>query len=94
MTSLVWNGLFVFATVNAILAGDWGVAAVLTLFELGWYSGGIFGAVAGAFRHNRDVVKNWRDDVLLKYGASRELPDLKEVERAAPGTIIRFGGAF
>src|SRR5688572_4746392 len=57
-TSLVWNGLFIVAAVSAWLAGDYGIAAVLTVFEVGWYAGGIFGAVSGAYRHNRDQVKN------------------------------------
>lgn len=93
-TSLVWNGLFIVAAVSAWLAGDWGVAAVLTIFELGWYSGGIFGAVAGAYRHNRDAVRNWRDDVLATWGTSRELPDMHQIEKAPPGTLLRFGGTF
>jgi TM2 domain-containing membrane protein YozV len=94
LTSLAWNGLFLFATVSAWLTGNWGVALVLTLFEIGWYSGGVFGAVAGAMRHNRDVVRNWRDDLLLRYGAGRELPDLEELFHrtdAGPGTLPHFG---
>jgi tetratricopeptide (TPR) repeat protein len=94
LTSLVWNGLFIFAAISAWLAGDIGVAAVLTIFELGWYSGGIFGAVAGAYRHNRDAVRNWRDDVLATYGQTRELPDLHQVEGAPPGALLRFSGTF
>lgn len=93
-TSMVWNGLFIFAAVSAWIAGDYGVAAVLSLFELGWYAGGIFGAVSGAVRHNRDAVKNWKDDVLVNYGATRELPDMHEVQAAAPGTLLRFGGEY
>lgn len=93
-TSLVWNGVFIFAAVSAWLSGDWGVAAVLTIFELGWYSGGIFGAVAGAYRHNRDAVRNWRDEILASHGATRELPDMHEVDKAPPGTLLRFGGTF
>ena len=97
LTSLVWNAVFIFATVQAWLTGQWGVAAVLTVLELGWYSGGIFGAVAGAFRHNRDVERNWRDDILHRYGGSRELPPMHTFDDkhdALPGTLIRFGGTF
>jgi hypothetical protein len=93
-TSMVWNGLFIFAAISAWIAGDIGVAAVLSIFELGWYAGGIFGAVAGAVRHNRDAVKNWKDDVLVNYGATREMPDMHEVQGAPPGTLLRFGGTF
>jgi hypothetical protein len=93
-TSLAWNGLFILAVVTAALQGDWGVAAVLAVFELGWYAGGIFGAVAGAYRFNRDAVRNWRDDVLASYGQKRELPEMQEVAEQPPGTLLRFTGAF
>ncbi|MBI1948694.1 MAG: hypothetical protein HYS27_23610 [Deltaproteobacteria bacterium] len=90
LTSASWNGLFIFAAVSAWLAGDWGVATVLTLMEVGWYAGGVFGAVAGAYRYNRDAVRNWRDEALATWGATRELPGLHAVEGALPGTIVRF----
>ena len=93
-TSLVWNGLFLFAAISAWLSGDFAVAAVLTVFELGWYAGGVFGAVAGAYRFNRDAVKNWRDDVLARYGQTRDLPEMRDVAASPPGTLLRFGGTF
>ena len=93
-TSLTWNALFIFAAVTAWITGDWGIAVVLTFAELGWYSGSMFGAVAGAFRHNRDVVKNWRDETLATYGASRALPELHEIEGQPPGSLVRFRGTF
>lgn len=97
ITSLTWNAVFLFATVQAWLTGQWGVAVVLTVLELGWYAGGVFGAVAGAVRHNRDAVRNWRDDILHRYGASRELPPMHVFDgkrEALPGTLLRFGGEF
>lgn len=93
-TSLVWNSIFIFAAVSAFLSGDWGVGVVLTLFELGWYAGGIFGAVSGAYRYNRDAVRNWRDDVLASYGQARALPEMHEVQDEPPGTLLRFTGRF
>jgi hypothetical protein len=50
--------------------------------------------VAGAYRYNRDAVRNWRDDVLASYGQSRALPEMHEVADAAPGTLVRFTGRF
>ncbi len=94
VTALAWNGLFIFAAVSAWLSGDFGVAAVLTFAELGWFSGSMFGAIAGAFRHNRDVVRNWRDETIATYGALRNIPELHEVEGAPPGDLIRFRGRF
>lgn len=93
-TSFLWNGLFIFATVTAWVTGQWGLALVLTLFEIGWYAGGVFGAVSGAVRHNRDVVRNWRDDVLARFGEGRELPEMHVFEHrtdALPGTLVRLG---
>ncbi|MCP4498778.1 MAG: hypothetical protein GY822_02290 [Deltaproteobacteria bacterium] len=96
-TSLVWNALFLFATIQAFLTGDIGIALVLTVFEIGWYGGGIFGAVAGANRYNRDAVRNWRDDILATHSMDRELPDahlFRNRSDAPPGSLLRFGGRF
>ena len=41
------------------ISGDWGVAVVLTLLELGWYGGGIFGAVAGAYGARFSRIDSW-----------------------------------
>ena len=70
------------------------LATVLTFAELGWYSGSMFGAIAGAYRHNRDAVRNWRDDVLARYGATRALPELHAVAGEPPGSIVRLRGTF
>lgn len=97
LTSLAWNGLFIFATVSAWVTGQWGLALVLTLFEIGWYAGGVFGAVAGAVRHNRDVLRNWRDDILARFGDGRELPEMHVFDHrtdAPPGSLVRFGASF
>lgn len=94
LTSLVWNGLFIFAATSAWLTGQWGPALVLTLFEIGWYGGAVFGAVAGAYKHNRDAVRNWRDEVLSQYGQGRELPEMHELKEDPPGAMVRFGVAF
>jgi hypothetical protein len=97
LTSMVWNGIFLFAATHAWISGDIGVALVLTFFELGWYAGGVFGAMAGAHRYNRDAVRNWRDQIVADFGNSRDLPqmfELRDRENAPPGTLVRFGGAF
>ncbi len=97
VTSLVWNALFLFAAGNAFYNQNWGVGLVLMVFELGWYGGGIFGAIAGAQRYNRDAVRNWRDEILLNYGEGRDIPDehlFRERHDAPPGTLLRFGGSF
>ncbi len=94
VTSLTWNALFIIAAVSAWITGDWGVALVLTFAELGWYSGSMFGAIAGAYRHNRDVNLNWRDETVASFGASRALPELHTVSDQPPGTLLRIRGTF
>jgi TM2 domain-containing membrane protein YozV len=94
VTSLAWNTLFIVAAVSAWLTGDWGVAAVLTFAELGWYSGSMFGAIAGAFRHNRDVVRGWRDDTIATWGTDRAFPEPSAVAGSPPGALVRFRGTF
>jgi hypothetical protein len=94
LTSLTWNALFIFAAVSAWISGDWGIAVVLTFAELGWYAGSMFGAIAGSFRHNRDVVLNWRDETIATWGTNRALPEVHTVEDQLPGTLLRFRGAF
>ena len=94
MTALAWNTLFIVAAVSAWLTGDWGVAAVLTFAELGWYSGSMFGAIAGAFRHNRDVVRGWRDETIATWGSDRAFPEPSAVAGSPPGALVRFRGTF
>ena len=94
LTSFGWNALFTFAAVTAWLQGQWGVALVLTVMELSWYSGGIFGALAGTLRYNRDVKRNWRDQILADFGASRDMPGMyiyPDRIKNPPGTAHRFG---
>jgi len=96
LTSLSWNALFIVAATLAWVQGQWGPAIVLTIFELGWFSGGVFGAISGAYKHNRDAVRNWRDAILAEFGRSREMPDMYEFNEnkdALPGTRMRFGVA-
>lgn len=61
LTALLVNGLFLWGTVASARTGNNGAAAVLGLFELGWYSGGIYGGIAGAHRFNRSAK-----DTLIK----------------------------
>jgi TM2 domain-containing membrane protein YozV len=93
-TAFIWNAVFIAATIHAFWQGDWGVGALLAFAELGWYSGSLFGAVSGAYRHNRDVVRNWRDQLVQEYGASRAIPEATTLSDVAPGTMLRFRGRF
>ncbi|MFH1809224.1 MAG: hypothetical protein ABIJ09_10805 [Pseudomonadota bacterium] len=89
VAALSWNALFIFATGWSIYTGEWGVAAVLAVFELSWFSGTMFGALNGAFRHNQDVVANWQDEIVGGFGRSRELGDVAEAT-GRPGALPRL----
>lgn len=89
VAALTWNALFVFATGWSIYSGEWGVAAVLAVFELSWFSGTMFGALNGAFRHNQDVVANWQDEIVGGHGRTRELDDVT-LAPGRPGALARL----
>lgn len=55
VVAMIWNGAFIFATVDSFAAGRVGQGTLLGLLELVWYGGTIFGAVSGAHRFNRDA---------------------------------------
>lgn len=53
--ALALNGVFVWATVDAFRARQYGLGALLLAGESIWYGGAIFGAVAEAMRFNHDA---------------------------------------
>ena len=72
VTALLWNGVFIYAVVDSIVAGRYGQASLLGLVELIWYSGTIFGAVSGAHRFNRDARR------IVEDGLTRDLDVLDD----------------
>jgi len=94
MTSLIWSGGLLAASAYSALQQDYVLAGALGVVGLGWYSGGVYGAISGAMQHNRDLVLNWREQTLLHFGEKRQLPDvpmLKEQHRFKPGTLPHVG---
>jgi tetratricopeptide (TPR) repeat protein len=53
--SFLLNTLFILAAYKAYESDNYGLGAILTLFEIGWYTGGIYGAVGGAHKYNRNI---------------------------------------
>ena len=51
--SLILNGLFVFGMIQTADDESWGAFSCLTLFELAWHTGSIYGGVDAAHRYNR-----------------------------------------
>jgi hypothetical protein len=52
--SLILNSLFIFGMVHTAEEEQWGAFAVITFFEITWYSGSIYGGVDAAQRYNQD----------------------------------------
>lgn len=55
LVAAVWNGAFIWAFVDSVRSKKYGQATLIGVVEFVWYSGTIFGAVAGAHRFNRDA---------------------------------------
>ena len=70
LVALLWNGAFIAATVDSVLAERYGQAALIGLLELIWYGGTMFGAVAGAHRFNRDAKQ------IVADGMTRDLNEM------------------
>jgi len=78
--SFFLNALFILGAYKAYDSDNHGLGVILTLFELGWYTGGIYGAVGGAHKYNRQV-----DEDLFRSGIQRL--NLRESEIARPGGV-------
>ncbi|MEM1347998.1 MAG: hypothetical protein AAGI01_05520 [Myxococcota bacterium] len=55
LVAMLWNGAFIYGFVDSLVGQKYGQATLIGLVELIWYSGTIFGALAGAKRFNRDA---------------------------------------
>lgn len=78
--SFFLNALFIFGAYKAYDSDNHGLGVILTLFELGWYTGGIYGAVGGAHKYNRQV-----DEDHFRSGIQRL--NLRESEIGRPGGV-------
>ncbi|OHE30487.1 MAG: hypothetical protein A3J94_01550 [Syntrophus sp. RIFOXYC2_FULL_54_9] len=78
--SFLLNTLFILAAYKAYESDNYGLGAILTLFEIGWYTGGIYGAVGGAHKVNRNI-----DEDHFRIGIGRL--NLRESEIGRPGGV-------
>lgn len=53
LRSLILNGLFIWGMVETAERDQWGAFAVISFFEITWYSGSIYGGIDASHRHNR-----------------------------------------
>lgn len=53
LRSLILNSIFIYGMVDTAQKDQWGAFAVITFFELTWYSGSIYGGIDAAHRYNQ-----------------------------------------
>ena len=76
LRSLILNGLFMGAMVYSGVEDQWGAFAVISFFELTWYSGSIYGGIDAAQRYNRARQERCLDAV---QGQAVFIPDFKQL---------------
>ncbi|MHB8771773.1 MAG: tetratricopeptide repeat protein [Syntrophales bacterium] len=88
LTSFFLNGLFIVAAWKAFDSDNHALGAILTLFEVGWYSGNVYGAIGGAHKYNRQL-----DEDRFRSGLQRL--NLRESELGRPaGAAVIFTYPF
>jgi len=78
--SFLLNAFFILGAYKAYDQGNYALGGLLTLFEIGWYTGGIYGAVGGAHKYNHKI-----DEDHFRNGVRRM--NLQESEIGRPGGI-------
>lgn len=63
LRSLILNGLFIFGMASTADDEQWGAFAVITFFELTWYSGSVYGGADAAQRYNQERRDNCREAI-------------------------------
>jgi len=76
LRSLILNGLFMGAMVYSGVEDQWGAFAVISFFELTWYSGSIYGGIDAAQRYNRARQERCLEAV---QGPAAFVPDFKQL---------------
>ena len=64
--AFVLNGLFIWGAFEAFNDDKVGIGILLTVFEVGWYSGNIYSAISGAHKHNRKRKDSFRKNMSLR----------------------------
>ena len=86
--SFLLNTLFILGAYKSYDQGNYALGGLLSLFEIGWYAGGIYGAVGGAHKYNNKI-----DEDLFRNGVRRL--NLEESEIGRPGGVsILFSYPF
>jgi len=83
LRSLILNGLFMGAMVYSGVEDQWGAFAVISFFELTWYSGSIYGGIDAAQRYNRARKERCLEVV---QGQAAFVPDFKQFAGYLPSS--------
>jgi tetratricopeptide (TPR) repeat protein len=86
--SFILNALFLLGAWKAFDSDNYALGGILTIFEIGWYAGGIYGAVGGAHKVNLKI-----DEDHFRRGLQRL--NLRESEISRPrGVSVMFTYPF
>ena len=69
--SALLNAVFIYGMVDTAQNGHWGGFAVITFFEITWYTGSIYGGIDASHRHNQQRLNTTVDRI---HGDSAFLP--------------------
>lgn len=61
--SLILNSLFIFGMVASADDDEWGAFAVISFFEITWYTGSIYGGIDASHRYNRQRKQSLLDAI-------------------------------
>lgn len=79
LRSLIMNSLFIYGQIDCARNEQWGFFAVISFFELTWYSGSIYGGIDAAHRYNNNRLKDFleviynNNELILNY---KRLPSI------------------
>lgn len=76
LRSIILNSLFIFGMVATAEEDQWGGFAVITFFEITWYSGSIYGGVDAAHRYNKHRTDTCADAITGKSRYEMDAPTL------------------
>lgn len=80
---LILNSLFIYGMTHTAQEEQWGAFAIISFFEVTWYSGSIYGGIDAAHRFNRDRLEKSVDGI---EGDTQFKPDLE----MAPTIEVEF----
>jgi len=66
LRSLLMNSIFLYGQTDCARHEQWGFFAVISFFELTWYSGSVYGGIDSAHRYNKNRLQDCLDVIYNK----------------------------